>query len=437
MRLTPILVAALLALTACKQDKPAPPKPTGGQPPAANTPAAGTDRVEAAPGTGLTAPTDSTDSTASTAGSEPAGSDAGTGAAPSTGTDSTGLAPSPTVEAPIQDRLEPPKAPPVPSENLLLLIHHAATRCRPNQRLCDARDSLGSKMVAQLKRSTELLKTGTDQQKRVLRHALLRVRDLQADELLASILIGDDGALDLAAISHVGALRSRAAVPVLATYLEKAAGAQAVLAIDTLARIGGEAAATALKAALKDKRLRPYWGEVCRGLARVGASDQRESVTAIGAALNATDRHQIGCRSAEAAFRKLSSGGGLNVNIDGTRRVGARTLFYHPTPDPTVIHMAITDGPDATCEAPGQVETTLTVPLDRAGQPVRGFVVPSVRHGGKNLGDSGAFALRFDAIEMKRGATVKGSVYVSHTRPGQPRVLVAGHFQGVWCGVSP
>ena len=350
----------------------------------------------------------------------------------------TAVAPEVAVRTDPWHRLERPKAADVPQDNLLLAIHRASTGCNAKRPLCPARDQLAAKLAMEVEAATELLEKGTDQQKLAIREALLRVRDPKLDELTATQLVDAHGMLDPRVTEQVASLRAGAAVGPLGAHLQsKAFGAEAVLAIDTLSRIGGEAATTALKNALGDERLKPFWGEVCRGLARVVATDQMEAASKIGSLLSATDRQLAGCRGAEAAFRLLRSANSLQLSVDETRHVPTAVLFRQRVSDPLGFEMVVADGKEASCSKLDGVRATLRVPLDRDAEPIVGAgLVPTLRVGDKDLGSDGVFLFRVDAMDMKIGAEVRGSVYAAHIKAGEPRVQLSGHFQGQWCGVS-
>ena len=360
--------------------------------------------------------------------------DAGTAAAPEPAPAKPLLDPPPLVPL---ARLEAPKLPPPPEDNLLLVIHAAETACREGASSCPERELLAAKIATDIPTVTELLKKGTDQQKKALRLALPWTRSDEADALLVSGLVGPDGALDLDVLAAVRARRTPLAHKPLADYLAKAVGDQAVLAIDALSALGDEKAVLTLSQSLRDEHLKPWYGAVCRGLSRVLAADQRENVVAVAAAAGATEDQVFGCRGAEAAFRTLESGGGLALNVDGRQLNTTAVLAWETRANPPSVRLELATDAAATCAAPGKIATALVAPLDRSGEPLVGVgLVARLWHDGRDLGEDGGYLFRFDELKLELGAKATGVVHVAEASRQHARVIVSGHFEATWCGVE-
>jgi len=112
-------------------------------------------------------------------------------------------------------------------------------------------------------------------------------------------------------------------------------------------------------------------------------------------------------------------------------------LLHQPADNPRSLDLSLATTPDASCDSPGDLQTKLRIPLDRAAQPVLGqSQAPRLFHGGKDLGNEGAFHFKMDSLEMKIGSTAAGIAYISHTRQRDPRIIFSGRFSATYCGVS-
>ncbi|HIA04453.1 MAG TPA: hypothetical protein EYN66_21590 [Myxococcales bacterium] len=342
------------------------------------------------------------------------------------------------VKAPvIPSRIKAPGLPDVPKDNLLLVIHKANTNCQGQGTACTARDALAAKIVAEVDTVTELLKTGTDQQKQALRQALLVTHHPVTDQLLIDGIIGSNGNLDKAVISATRTRRSAMAIDPLKKHLKKAVGTDIVLAIDTLSYLGSPRAVELLTPLLKSERLKPYQGAVCQALARLMAKDSMGQVSAIATRTGATESQVIGCGGAEAAFRTLAGGSPITLNLDGKQRRIAKIMLHQKKSDPLALAMTVSTDPKSSCKAPGSAGVQLRVPLDRDAEAIVGSgLIPSLSIGGKDLGSSGAFLLRFTKLELKTGASARGTIHFSHTQKDESRTILSGHFVAMYCGVS-
>ena len=344
---------------------------------------------------------------------------------------------SPKVAAPLAtpDRLERPKLPEVPKDNLLLVARQAATQCKANQAVCPARDQLAAKIVAELEAATKLRAEGTDHQKSAIRAALLRSWAPETDALLLSYLIGPDGALDAAVLSVAVSLGMSGLVPLLIEYLKKAVGQQARIAIEALGEVGGPDATKELIALLGAEQHRPWKGAVCRGLGRAVVNEQLEKIVALSSEPGALPQVVEGCRGAEGALRLLKSASQISLNVEARQIPVGAVLLTQPTKDPLSIHMSISQTPGATCDNPGEIKTVLSAKLDRNGDPIVGSGVNArLIHDGQDLGTGPVYLLRFDELEMKAGAAAKGTVHAAIIRAKLPRIIMSGHFTATWCG---
>lgn len=431
MRLLIAASALALVITGCKkQDAP----PATGQPqgPAPSGQTTGAAPTPAVPTTGRTTAAPGPETPTTTPDPETNGQE-------TTGQGGTEPAEVPVPEAPapvVVHRLEKPKMPAMPSDNILSVIHAAEVGCKANDSLCDKRDALATKLAEDIDATRELLEKGTDQQKAAIRAALLRARHPDADALLVTGVVGPSGALDDAVIAHAVALRATAAVQPLGQHLAKSVGLEAIKAIDALGALGGDNAKALLTKALDDPRLAPYHGEVCRSLARVMAMDRFDTITEIGNRLDATARQARGCRGAEAAFRMMRSGNQPILNIDGNQHTVTGLFLWQSESNPLRADLVVSTALDATCDNPGEALVTLSVPLDRNTDPQLNIgLVPSLVYRGDDLGTDGAYLFRFEALEMTVGSTARGSFHISHGGDAPPRIIVSGHFQATWCGV--
>lgn len=437
LRITIIAALALaVATTGCKKDPPATPGPGGGTSGPADEPGP--------------APTTAGEAPSATAGEQPAGTDGAedpattggalggeTGGGEAAATTDSGTVDSGETTPPPRDRLEAPIAAEVPTDNLLMVVQRASTSCPANQPLCPARDALSAKLATDIESTAELLEKGTDQQKVALRAALLRARSPEADALLVTGLIGPGGMLDDAVIEHALELRAEAMVEPLSAFLQRAVGPDAVKAINALSRIAHDGSREQLSKALDDQRLKPWHGEVCRALSRVGVTDRGEKIVEIGAHLAATDRQRIGCRTAEAVLRMLKSAANPVYMLQNQRRPPTALLLHHPVKDPLHVVLSIHTNEGASCAAPGAPSAQLQIPLDRNTDPIVGVpVVPVLFQEGRHLGRDGVFLFQLDALEMKANTPAQGIAYVSHTTPNEPRVLFTGRFDATYCGVG-
>lgn len=334
------------------------------------------------------------------------------------------------------ERVSVPVLPPPPEENILVAIRNAESGCLVKPKECRARDLLAAKMTQDIERATELLQKGTDQQKRALRQALLRCSDPSTDSLLVQGLVGADGLLNTKVLDRVKLLRTDKAVAGLKKYLKKAAGSEAVTAIDALGYLPGDQAVKVLRSAFSDKRHAAYRGEICRAMARRLNIDALDAATKLTQRLNATERQLTGCAGAQSAFRMLTSSGGLNLNVEGQRLPIGSVLFYQRKGQSKVVYLDVAPAGTTECSSTFKGDLTLRVPLARTGEPVIGDgVVPEVYYQGKLLGSSGAFLLRLDQWKYIPGSQVAGAVHIAHTRKNDARIILSGRFKGTYCGV--
>lgn len=339
-------------------------------------------------------------------------------------------------KAPVLDRVALPTLPPSPDGPLDMVARQAAQRCRPSDDKCTEYNRLAAKIDTDLGRAQELLKSGTDQQKRAIRHALLRTRTDASDELLVTHLMDPSGALDDAVLEAVHWRRTNTAVKPLQAVLKKVVGEDVRKAMGALGAIGTKEAVSALKETLTDKRLHPYLGSACRGLARAVSTDSVADVTRLGAALNATKGQSIGCRGAEVALRVYKSGSRLAVNVGSKRLQNPRVAVHQLSADPRYLRIRVVHGTDNPCEAKEGV-TTLRAALSRKGEPMVGVGLDAIavnNDGSVSVGD--VFMLRFDELVMKNGLPVRGTLHMDYSVSKQPRVIVTGHFTGTYCGVQ-
>ncbi len=333
-----------------------------------------------------------------------------------------GLAPLPPLPAP-------------PDEILPLVARKAALECAPGAADCPALRALAAKVEAEPDAAVELAKSGTDQEKAALRLALRYVRGASCDALLAGAVLDGSGALDPAIAARVAALRIDAAVKPLVERLAKAAAEEAIAIVDTLGAIGSRAAVDALVKALDDQTVAPYWGDVCRNLARNTEVAALKRVQEVGQSLAATDRQAEGCRNAEAAMRMLGSAGELIFNVGGLQQPTGRALVQQSKEHPEVLVISFPATAEATCAAPGEVRARFEVPLDRTGAPILGAGVA-----GRLVSDApetaqALYLLQLDALDPKVGGAVSGKIYASHRRfAGNQHLIVSGPFQGTFCG---
>ncbi len=342
----------------------------------------------------------------------------------------------PVKKAPVLDRVALPTLPPAPDEPLDFVARKAAQRCRPSDAQCAGYDRLAAKIEHDLGRAKELLRSGTDQQKRAIRHALLRTRTDASDELLVTQLTGPSGALDDAVLEAVHWRRTNAAVKPLQAVLKKAVGEDIRKAMDALSAIGTKEALSALKETLTDKRLHPYLGSACRGLARAVSTDSVEDVTRLGSALNATEDQSAGCRGAEVALRVYNSGSRLSANIGSKRLQDPLVAVHQLSTDPRFLRIRVVHGTDNPCDEKEGV-TTLRAALSREGEPMVGVGLDAIalnNDGTVSVAD--VFMLRFDELVLKNGLPVRGMMHMDYSVSKQPRVIVTGHFTGTYCGVQ-
>jgi hypothetical protein len=348
--------------------------------------------------------------------------------------------PQAAVEKPVPvqpSRVAAPKLPPVPQDILHLVIHKANINCPADSRDCAARAELAAKIVPEIESVEDLLKKGTDQQKTALRKALLVTRDPAADRLLVDGIVSAAGNLDTAVVDAIRLRRTALAALPLEKYLQKATGSEAALAIDALGYLGSPQAEQLLTKLLKDKRLKPQYGAVCQALARLLAKDTMDAVSAIAHRTGATERQVIGCGGAEAAFLTLKGGGQLAFNVDGKQTKVAQILLHQKASDPLALTMTVSTDAKSSCKAPSTTGLLVRVPLDRDAEAiVGGGLVAELTYDGKALGDSGSFLLRFLSLELKTGAAARGTMHLAHTRPGEPRIILSGHFGATYCGVG-
>ncbi len=425
----PILVLALFVATGCKKKDAEPTAPGGGEKASAATPAPVDGQPSAEPAPGV-------ESAPKTEPVEPE---------PVASSETKRVEP-PKVEPKkvepkkeVAHRLEPPRLPDPPEDNLLLVVRQAEIGCRADQPVCEARDLLAAKLVPELEAATELVANGTDAQKKTIAAALLRSRHPDTDALLARHVVAGNGHLDAAVVAHVAALRAEAAVePLLAAMNQQNRTPEEVLmSFDALAAIGGEAAEKGLVAAFDSQTLAPWRGALCRALSRLEVEAAQEKIVAAAARLDATERQVRGCRGAEAAAVMLRSQGLLNLNIDGRQKPVTAVLVHHIEKDPLHLRVSFATDEGAGCDNPGTPETSLVVPLDREAEPLVGVGLASaMTHKGKALGADGSFLMRFDKLEMTIGAPAEGVVYHSHTRSGDPRVELSGRFSAIYCGIG-
>jgi hypothetical protein len=334
-------------------------------------------------------------------------------------------------------RVAAPKLPPVPQDILYLVIHKANTNCPADGKDCAARADLAAKIVAEIETVENLLAKGTDRQKTALRKALLITLDPIADRLLVDGIVGADGNLDTAVVDAIRLRRTALAVLPLGKYLQKAIGATTPLAIDALGYLGSPQAEQLLVKLLKDERLKPHYGVVCQALSRLLAKDTMDAVSAIADRTGATELQVIGCGGAEAAFRTLEGGGPLAFNVDGKQTKVAKILLHQKASDPLALTMTVSTDAKSSCKAPSPTGLQLRVPLDRDAEAiVGGGLVAELTYDGKALGASGSFLLRFLSLELQTGASARGTIHLAHTRPGEPRIILSGHFGATYCGVG-
>ena len=342
----------------------------------------------------------------------------------------------PVKKAPVLDRVALPTLPPAPDEPLDLVARQTAQRCRPSDDQCTEYNRLAAKIESALGRTKELLQSGTDQQKRAIHHALLRTRSDASDELLVTQLVSPTGALDDAVLEAVHWRRTNAAVKPLQNILKKAVGEDIRKAMAALSAIGTKEAVSALKETLTEKRLHPYLGSACRGLARAAATDLLEEMTRLGAALNATEGQSTGCRGAEVALRVYKSGSRLSANIGSKRLRDPLVAVHQLSTDPRFLRIRVVHGTDNPCDEKEGV-TTLRAALSRRGEPMVGVGLDAIA-----LNDDGSasvadvFMLRFDELALKKGLPVRGTMHMDYRVSKQPRVIVSGHFTGTYCGVQ-
>jgi hypothetical protein len=342
----------------------------------------------------------------------------------------------PPVAAPVvKSQLDRPAAPPVPTDNLLLVIRAAETGCRADQPICPAREALAAKLTEDLDMVTELLAKGTDQQRIQIRLAVQRSGAPETDGLLATVLVGRDGLLDRVSLAHAVMLRAGATVKTLLGYLNKAQGDEAVLSIDALAAIGGDEAVSGLVTALDNAKLAPYFGEICRALSRSGRAESLDKILAVATRLNATQRQTVGCRGAEAAIRMQKSLGPLSYNIDGARKKVATALVHQTSLHTLRVSLSLDAGAD--CASPGTADAVFSIPLARTGAPiVDAGVAASLAFQGKDLGPTGSFLMHFDALKLEAGTAVSGAIHHSHAVKSDPHIVISGRFTGSYCGVA-
>jgi hypothetical protein len=321
----------------------------------------------------------------------------------------------------------------------MMVARQAATACTEADAPCPARLALAAKIPTELEQATELLAKGTDQEKAALRAALLIVRDETADPLLVSLLVSATGETDRAVLGHLAALRSPLAIPAILARLPKAAGAEAGALIAAIGRIGGEPARAAVATLLADKAMAPYWGEVCRLASRVVATGLFDKVVSIGNALSATPSQADGCRNAEAALRMLSSAGDLVVNAGGMQTPYGKAQVWQSAGDPHHVELVIPADPAATCAKPGAALATFRAPLDRKGAPIMDEgLVAELRVDGTDFSDAPVSLMRFEALELRKGAEARGHVSAVQLKTNTaPHLILSGPFQGTFCGTRP
>ncbi len=348
-------------------------------------------------------------------------------AAPPTG---DGATPEEAVGVPL------PALPPPPDDNVLIVARHASVNCPDRKAPCEARSQLAAKIPSEVEQVQELLKKGTDQEKVAIHDALLLVRDEAADLLLAAIIMDSSGATDPDVAAHVAALRSVAALPAIVERLPKSNTDETVLLLDTLGAIGGDAATKALTEALSNEALSPFWGDVCRNLARVNAEGAFDRIVSVGNRVGATSRQSEGCRAAESAFRMQKAAGGLALNINGQQLTSGAVLVWQQQNNPSVVTAVFTKAADATCEVPGEEWLRFDVPLSRAAEPLLGAGVrASLHHGDKSFGHAPVYHFRFDTFAFQKGSELTGWANALHLKgEGEPRIIVSGPFAGRFCG---
>ncbi len=424
----PLLVVIVAALACSKS-----PTPESVPPTAPPTPAeAGTPPPSAAPEAGAAAAAEPV--------AEPAAANPANAGKPANPASPTETAPEAVPAPPPAPRpgLAPLAAlPEVPEEILPLVARRAAMSCPEGAAPCPAVLSLAAKIEAEPAEAKTVVESGTDQEKAAMRRALAHVRAEACDELVIGALFDSSGALDATIAERVRFLRTNAAVKPLLQRLPKTAGEETIAILDTLGAIGTEDAKKALLAALDDKTLAPYWGEVCRNVARNApmAPAVLTRIQEVGQSLAATERQAEGCRNAEAALRMLESAGSLIYNVAGRQEAHGKILVRQRRDAPHLLDVSLAASADATCEAPGELHTTFVVSLGRDGRPVVGAGIPAALGEGPS-GQRSVYFLRFDTFEGDNaGGSVTGRLYATRNRDGdQPHLIVSGPFDGVLCG---
>ena len=432
MMLPRMVAAALAALSlgACKKQTAQEPPPPGGGPAdrGAASPPASASGVAKPPLAG------------GTEGSVPATPDAGPA---DTARPTPAKAPPvvaekpPAATGPEAGHITPPPLPKLGEGTLLGDIHDAETACTPGQSECAALDRLAARIVAELEAAEKLLGTGTDGQKRALRAALLRSRSPLTDRLLVGGLVGASGMLDTAVLAHVMALRTPLAVPPLVEHLKKALGPEVRRTIDALSALGAPTAVQPLLKALDDPRLAAYRGDLCRALSRLGASEHRAHLAELARRAGAIESQVVGCGGADAAFRAQASGGGLVANMDGRQLPGMTFVARQLASDPLLLVLQLVPESKARCDVAPEPGLRIDVPLDRQGQPIVGSgLLAAASNSDQTLGTDGLYWLGLRAAVLEKGGRIKGTIHFAHTARGAPRIIVSGHFDARYCGVT-
>ncbi|MFT5431552.1 MAG: hypothetical protein ACI9OJ_002249 [Myxococcota bacterium] len=217
----------------------------------------------------------------------------------------------------------------------------------------------------------------------------------------------------------------------LAAFLAKAKGQAILKAVDALGRLGLPKAVDVLVQNLSNDATKPFWGEVCQGVARGGHVASIDRLVEIGRRVGAPARHAEGCRSGIAALKTRQNPGELLINIGAKRVKGAKALVFAHRPG--LLKMMMVER-DATCDAPGDLGIEFELPLGRNGKPVTGQPqVPTLSQGDADLGRGPIYFFRVDALELVDGAGIKGVVFATHASSGKPRVVVSGAFSGQFC----
>ena len=346
------------------------------------------------------------------------------------------IAAAPAVENTVTDRMALEALPEPNADGFFMMMQKAANDCRPDDPRCEPVRQLAARIPTALDEIEKLAKSGTDQQKKAIRRALLLTDHAPAIPLLLSLAIDQFGKLDTDVIQHALALRANGLAPILKSYLARATGTNAQAAILALGRLGHSSAISVAKHALTLENVKPYIGDICQALARLGAKDTLATMQALGSRLDGSRRQREGCRNSEAAMRLIDLPSPVSLLLDGKQYRGLGVTAEQRTP--RTITLSFTDAPKPSCEARGTALVEVDIPLEWNGEPLIGKpLVPSVRVGADSLAPNTAYYTRFDALELKAGSPISGLGFMSHVPvKGSHRLVLQGTFKGIYCGAA-